>query len=182
MDKLEKVELVRKRCNVSYTDAKAALEACDYDVLDALVWLEEAGIAQPQTASYTTDTAYDASTPSPEMMQAQQSYERHSKKTRFSTVWGRIMASLKRICQAGIDTNFVAERDGSRSLSLPLLILVLGVFVWGATIWLLIIGLFFGFRYHLEDVDSTTIDVNEVMDKAADGAETIMNDIFDESE
>ena len=36
MDDLEKVETIRTKCNVSYTDAKAALDAADGNVLDAL--------------------------------------------------------------------------------------------------------------------------------------------------
>ena len=35
MDKLEKVEKLRAKTGVSYEDAKNALEACDYDLLDA---------------------------------------------------------------------------------------------------------------------------------------------------
>ena len=36
MDKLEKVEKLRAKTGVSYEDAKNALEACDYDLLDAV--------------------------------------------------------------------------------------------------------------------------------------------------
>ena len=43
MDNLEKVELVREKCGVSYEAAKDALEANDYDVLEAIVYLERAG-------------------------------------------------------------------------------------------------------------------------------------------
>lgn len=38
---LELVDLLRSRANVSYEDAKAALEACDYDVVEALIELEK---------------------------------------------------------------------------------------------------------------------------------------------
>ena len=41
MDDLEKVETIRTKCNVSYTDAKAALDAADGNVLDAIIWLEQ---------------------------------------------------------------------------------------------------------------------------------------------
>ena len=43
MDDLEKVETIRTKCNVSYTDAKAALDAADGNVLDAIIWLESQG-------------------------------------------------------------------------------------------------------------------------------------------
>ena len=41
MDRLEKVEKIRKKTGVSFEDAKTALDAADGDVLDALVWLEK---------------------------------------------------------------------------------------------------------------------------------------------
>ena len=36
MERLEKVEKIREKTGVSYEEAKNALEACEYDVLDAL--------------------------------------------------------------------------------------------------------------------------------------------------
>ena len=41
MDNLEKVDLIRERLNVSYTEANQALEECDGDVVSALIKLEE---------------------------------------------------------------------------------------------------------------------------------------------
>ena len=43
MEQLEKVEKLRERADVSYEEAKEALEACDWDLLDAMVWLEKRG-------------------------------------------------------------------------------------------------------------------------------------------
>ena len=40
MEQLEKVEKLRQRANVSYEEAKEALEASDWDLLDAMVYLD----------------------------------------------------------------------------------------------------------------------------------------------
>jgi hypothetical protein len=40
MENLEKVDLVRQRMNVSYEEAKAALEAANWEVTEALIILE----------------------------------------------------------------------------------------------------------------------------------------------
>jgi hypothetical protein len=40
MDNLEKVDIVRNRMNITYEDAKHALESSDWDVIEALVLLE----------------------------------------------------------------------------------------------------------------------------------------------
>lgn len=40
MEQLEKVEKLRARANVTYEEAKEALEASNWDLLDAMVYLE----------------------------------------------------------------------------------------------------------------------------------------------
>lgn len=40
---LEKIDVIRDRTGVSYTEAKEALEACDGNVVDALVYIENNG-------------------------------------------------------------------------------------------------------------------------------------------
>lgn len=177
MDKLEKVELVRAKAGVSYQDAKEALEACEYDVLDAIIWLENAGKADAQTASYeTTSNSSYTQAASPEMREAQEEYQRTSKKTKFGEVFSGFCEESRKIIRAGIDMTFIAERNGHAVVSVPLIIVVAGILFWGASIWLLIVGLFFGFRYRIEGASPLTIDVNEAMDKAADAAESIKND------
>ena len=55
MDKLEKVEKLREKTGVSYEDAKNALEACDYDLLDAIIYLEKLDkVKAPEVESFTT--------------------------------------------------------------------------------------------------------------------------------
>ena len=55
MDDLEKVERLRERADVSYEEAKKALEECNVDLLDAMVYLEKQGkVKKPGKTSYTT--------------------------------------------------------------------------------------------------------------------------------
>ena len=67
MDDLEKVETIRTKCNVSYTDAKAALDAADGNVLDAIIWLESQGKTQTTSAHAATESA-PVDEPSAEMV------------------------------------------------------------------------------------------------------------------
>ena len=175
MEKLEKVELVREKTGVSYQDARDALDACDDDVLDAIIWLETNGKTQAQTATYETASQATRSA-SPEMVQAQTEYHESSKKTKVGDVWSSFRTQVKKLLRAGFDMTFIAERHGATVVSLPLIILIVGLLAWGVSLWLLIVGLFFGFRYRIEGAESVTIDVNEAMDKAADMADSIKND------
>ena len=75
MDDLEKVETIRTKCNVSYTDAKAALDAADGNVLDAIIWLESQGKTQTTSAHAATESA-PVDEPSAEMVAAQAAYDK----------------------------------------------------------------------------------------------------------
>lgn len=45
---LEQIDLVMQRANVPYSDAKEALEACNGDVVEALLYLEKTERIQPK--------------------------------------------------------------------------------------------------------------------------------------
>lgn len=75
MDRIELVELVRSKAGVGYVDAKAALDASNDDLLDALVWLELQGVAQTGVARVSTDVPAQSGA-SAEMRAAQNAYER----------------------------------------------------------------------------------------------------------
>ena len=56
MDKMEKVERLREHANVSYEEAKAALEQANDDLLDAMVILEKQGkVKMPKQPTYSTE-------------------------------------------------------------------------------------------------------------------------------
>ena len=176
MEKLEKVELIREKTGVSYDDANVALEAANGDVLDAIIWLERMGKAEAQSAAYTTES-YAPGYTSPEMAEAQYEYAESSKKS-----YHNLFNALKRLFRKGLDTDFVAERNGERAFALPILVIILGLFVWGATLWLLIIGLFFGFRYHIDGSSSLTGGVNKVMDSVGGLADSIKDTVTSEKD
>ncbi|MBR1830557.1 MAG: DUF4342 domain-containing protein [Atopobiaceae bacterium] len=181
MEKLEKVELVREKCGVTYEEAKRALEENDFDVLDAIVYLERQGKASTQTASFAT-ASEPAGTLSAEMARAQNEYHEQSKKTKFGEMWATFCAQAKSVFRAGLDMTFIAERKGERVIAVPLLFIIIGILAWGAALWFLIFGLFFGFRYRIEGASPLTIDVNEAMDKAADVADGLKNDFTSKDE
>ena len=176
MEKLDKVEKVREKTGVSYEEARMALEQCDYDVLDAIVLLERQGKTQKQSAHHTTDASQVPM--STDMMRAQQAYEKSSRKSRFSEVFERILEQFKKLCARGLEVSFVVFRHDERFLSIPVLLLViLALFLLPAVVPLLIVGLFFGFKYQFEGLKPSSVRVNDVMGKAADAAESFARDV-----
>ncbi len=175
MDKLEKIEIIREKCGVSYEEARDALDANNGDVLDAIVALEREGkVKAPHSASYSTYSDSSGSV-SPEMVLAQSEYRENSKKNPFSEVWEKFVKAVKQLFNSSLKMTFEVNRKGEHLFDVPFIVLIIGLFIWGATIWLLLLGLFFGFRYHIKGASPITIDVNNIMDKAADVAEDLTN-------
>jgi len=178
MEKLEKVEVIREKCGVSYEDAKAALDACDDNVLDAIIWLEKQGKSTKQTANYTTEPAAQSDV-SPEMEAAQIAYQESSKKSDFSENMSSLWEKCKELFHKSVEAKFIVTRRGEQFMAMPVIIPIVGLFLWGTTFWLLIIGLFFEMRYHIQGAYPIVVDVNEAMDKAADAAGSIKKDVID---
>lgn len=130
MEKIELVETVREKAGVGYADAKAALDACGDDILDALVWLEERGYSQTGTARASTGAP--GAGVSSEMRAAQDAYARSAQSgPRAAAGWlSRVAAACRRFLRRGMDSKVVSYRNGEKSVQLPLLPTVLGEVLW----------------------------------------------------
>lgn len=155
MDHFELVEKLSQKANVSYEDAKGALEVCEWDLLDALVYLEKQGkVAKEQTASYSTRPQTE-----PKKTQAQ-----HYAGGIFQRLFDFFTKAIGRI--NGIE--LMINRKDKLLFSVPLLaVIILIIFTYWVTIPGLIISLFFGITYKFKG-DKGVEGVNRVMDKAAD--------------
>ena len=161
MDHFELVEKLRQKANVSYEEAKAALEASDWDILDALVLLEGEGKVKESEAApeFTTQEkkTYDYTTKNGKQVHMEVSGG-------FAKLW----SFLKKMFQKGNANQFVITRNGQEMLSMPITVLViLALVMWPASMIVLFIALFFGARYSFRGPDISS-KVNSAMDKAAE--------------
>ena len=98
MDHYEMVENLRTKANVTYEEAKAALEASDWDMLDALVLLESEG----KVSGKASGTAYTT--------QEQPKVEAEKKANKgLDSLW----AWVKKMFSLGNNNQFVINRKGS---------------------------------------------------------------------
>ncbi|MGN1188182.1 MAG: UBA/TS-N domain protein [Lachnospiraceae bacterium] len=170
-EKFDKAMKLSARTGASLEDAKAALNACDFDMLDAVVYLEKLGkVTAPESESYTT---------SQESSRKQRDYEEENtsrtKKVTFGNLVGSFFKWLGKIIKIGNENFFDVEHNGTDTVKLPLtLCVVLLVFAFWVCIPLLIVGLFFSFRYSFSGPLFKKDDVfNSTMNKAADVTENI---------
>ncbi len=166
MDHFEMVEKLSQKANVTYEEAKATLEKCDWDMLDALVMLEAAGKVKttPETsAQYSTQPQ-----PQPAPVQA-------NGKQEFVSGMQKLWNFICNLFKKGNVNSFSIFRHGEELVTMPVTVLaLLVIFIWPASIILLMIGMFCGMRYKFSGPDfSENNAVNNAMNKAAD---TVQND------
>ncbi|MCM1284330.1 MAG: DUF4342 domain-containing protein [Muribaculaceae bacterium] len=171
MDNFEKVEKLKERANVSYGEAKQALESCDWDILDAMIYLEKLGKTSG-TAQSSTGTARTAKSDAADTG------------SEGSETFGEVMGRFGRWCKKWLDrgnsNSFCVDKKGKEILRVPLtLLIVLLIFTFWIIVPLLIVGLFFDMRYHFRGPDVKSVDLNRAMDSVADAAENLKNDIAD---
>ena len=164
MENLEKVEKLRERANVTYEEAKAALEECEWDLLDAMVSLEKQGKAKGPDQSVVS-TSYEE--------------QDHYEPVKETVYEGRkqekegIKGIIRRFFDICRNNAFCVKKNEEQIIRIPVILLVLILFfTWKVALPILIIGLFFGLRYSFEGKDDLS-QANELMDSAGNAADRV---------
>lgn len=177
MATLEQVEKLREKANVSYDEAKAALDACNGDLLEALIYLEKQGkVKAPEGNGYYRSDSAETRKEVPPQPEYHQEYRGES----FSDLLKRFGRFCLRVLHKGnVNTFVVIYRDEVRA-SIPVTVLVLLlIFAFWVVLPLLIIGLFFGLRYRFQGPDLEGRTVNHAMDSAADAADDLKRSVVE---
>ena len=190
---IEQVEKLRERADISYEDAKEALEITGGDLLEAVIYLEKQGkIPSPQTRYYNTQTGA-AEEGAPHRRRARDAWQVEQDafadryflkrspraRRRMRILWKKLCALIKKTNA----NQFEVYKDGQRLVSMPVTLLLLSLlcFFW-VTIPLLIIGLFFACRYRFCGPDFGKDAINHFMEQAADTADDIRRSMMEEAE
>ena len=191
---VEMVERLREKAPVSYAQAKEALEYSEGNLLDALIYLEEKGAIPQAEGTRWSGREEKESQPTAAELVVQETPEPGKKKKHRSplgvvVVWpkgekrrGRSLRELlSRLYRVLVDNELEVWRRDEPVTSLPLLILlILFVFAFYVTIPLLLIGLFFGFRYRFSGPELERDSINDVMENVASTAADMGRQVMDE--
>ena len=180
MSTIEKVEKLKEKANVSYEEAKEALEATSGDILDALILLEKKGkVKAPENDGRytTTDTKKEE--------KREYKSDNHDEKEygeSFSVLMGRFFRWCGKVINKGNIHVFEVRKRGEVIVSVPLTVLVLLlIFAFWVVLPLIVVGLFFGYRYYFRGPDLDKSGINKMMntaaEAAADAAENIKKEI-----
>jgi hypothetical protein len=175
---LEQVERLKEKADVSFEDAKAALEATDGDLLNALIYLEKQGKVTPPAGGGYYSSQTNALVPTAPAGEKEKKRSGES----FSDMMKRFGRFCAKVLDKGNNNHLEAEKNGTKIISLPVTVVaVLLIFFFWVVIPLFIVSLFFGFRYRFRGSDLGKESVNKVMDGASDTVEGIKRSFNSES-
>lgn len=190
---LELVERLREKTNVSYGQAKQALEYSGGNLLDAIIYLEEQGvIPREERAYFSTRSEMPPPPPPPSETMSPLVEKKGRKEKREETKTKALRAKMTWPGDSGksvfttlrrwlIDNELEIWRKEKPITALPVLILVLLlIFAYWLVIPVLILGLFVGFRYRFSGPDLEREDINSVMGSVADTASELSRQVMDE--
>nr|WP_319488750.1 ubiquitin [uncultured Caproiciproducens sp.] len=180
MTTLEQVEKLREKANVSYDEAKAALDAANGDLLEALIFLEKQGKTTAPAGGGYYSSAESETKNAESQNQAYRAYPNknyHDGET-FSSLMKKFGRFLVKIVHMGNVNYFEVLKGQENKASIPVTVLaLLLIFAFWVTIPLMIVGLFFGLRYRFSGPNFNGDTVNHAMDSAADAAENLKKSI-----
>ena len=169
MDRLEKVERLRERANVSYEEAKEALEMAGDDLLDAMLILEKQGkVKQPDQSTFST--SYEDQK---QYVKVQDKVEEQKK-----TAPGR---NIGRLIRRGIrfvtHTSFHISYKGKTVFTMPSWISAIIVLCfWKIAVPAMLFALLLGVRYSFDGDDNTSA-ANEFLNKAGSFADGVQSEL-----
>ena len=193
MENIQKIEQLVSKAGCSYEEAKTALEACGWDMIDAIVSLEREGKVKREESGTAVQYAEEPVEVVPEVSadeidgefsskvtysaednagdQGSKSAGRKGAPKREHKLWNRIRSMM-------MNNRMIILRSSGRQIAdLPIIIPVIALLVsFWAVLILAAVAMLFGYRFHFEGEDLGKTNINNTMDKATDYAEKVKND------
>ncbi len=177
----EQVQKLCEHAHISYEEAKKALEETNGDMLEAVINLEKQNrIKAPESGGYYN---------SQEESQGGRGFGRgkaagKNRSEANSSSFGEQLKIFLKWCgkmlHKGNINSFEVVKEGNTIMMIPLTVLaLLLIFAFWIMIPLLIIGLFFGYRYQFKGPDLEKTQVNQAMDNVSNATlhavDTVVN-------
>ena len=176
---LEQVEKLRQRANISYDEAKAALEEANGDMLEAIINLEKQNrINPPKGGGYYSSRNSEQNRNNGQYSGTTKGKTKVDDGASFGELIGRFFRWCGAIVNKGNRNQFDIIKDGEKIMSIPVTVLaVLLIFMFWIVIPIMILGLFFGYRYVFTGPDLGKENVNRAMDSVANAAENLKKEV-----
>ncbi|MCR1951194.1 MULTISPECIES: DUF4342 domain-containing protein [unclassified Clostridium] len=173
MERNEMIEIIIAKAKITREEAIDALEKCNWDVVDTIIYLERNGkIENNETTTII------------EVKEEDQKQEKNENSKRYKEgyggigeIIGRIFKFIGKFIKKGNENFFEIKKDNEKPIRVSITVsILLLVFLFAPTIVLLVIGLFCGYKYSLAGANINYDGVNSVFEKASESADTIKKD------
>ncbi|MBE5806875.1 MAG: ubiquitin [Clostridiales bacterium] len=164
MTNYEMTEKLSEKMGITLEEAKTALEASDWDMLEAALLLEKEHGTEGGT--YTT-------------RREQKSVDEDTGR-KDQRVLTKLGVALKKLLDMGNRNHFEVRRKDSEDLVIDMpttVVVLLLFFAFWVCVPLLVIGLFAGFRYSFSGKELGRDSINSAMDKAGEAADKVIDEI-----
>ena len=174
MERNEMIEVLMGKANISREEAHNALEICNWDLLDTIIYLERRGQVENNEATTIIEVKV-------EEQNKKEDNKKHGEKFGgIGEVIGSVFKCLGKILRRGNENFFEIRKDNEKPIRISLTIsLLLLIFLSVPCIVLLIIGLFCGYKYSISGASMNYDGVNTVFEEVSKSAETIKKDFKD---
>jgi len=176
MERNEMIEVLMKKAKVSQEEAEGALQKCDWDLLDSIIYLERKGKVENNKTTTIIEVAQESNEEN-----KKENDKKHEKKSGgLGEVIGRIFKFIGKIISKGNKNHFEIRKENEKpiKISLTISVLLLIIAFWPVGI-LIVIGLFCGYKYSITGPNINSDKVNDILDKASESAYNIKDDFKD---
>ncbi|MGG5461249.1 DUF4342 domain-containing protein [Clostridium sp. B9] len=177
MERNEMINTLVRKANISEEEAQEVLEICNWDLLDAIIYLEKRGKIENNEVKAVTVFEVNG-----ENQEKKESKKNHDEKFGgIGEILGRMFKFIGKFIKKGNKNFFEIRKSNEKpvriSLTISALILI---FLTVPAIVLLLIGLLFGYKYSFSGKDFNYGGVNNIFEKASNSADNMKRD-FKES-
>lgn len=176
MERNEMIEVLVEKAKVSREEAEAALENCDWDLLDSIIYLER----KEKTEKKNEKTIIEVDIK--ENRENNEQKKGHNKNSQehfggVGEVVGRIFRFIGKIIKRGNENYFEVRKDNEKPIRVSLTIsILLLVFLTVPSVILLVLGLFCGYKYSIYGPSMNYDGVNNIFEEVSKSAETVKKD------
>jgi len=176
---LEQVEKLRQYADISYEEAKAALEKTNGDILEAIIILEkENRIKKAEGGYYISRNNHQETDEGCVHERDSNEKTKNFNKSSFVEHLRKFAKWCGKIINKGNKNSFVVMKGEENVIAIPVTVLALFlIFAFWVTVPLVVIGLFFGFRYKFVGPDLGKESINRAIDSVAEAAESLKKDV-----
>ena len=168
MEDFEKIEKLRERANVTYEEAKEALNAANGDLLDAMIYLERQGKVKAEkevhTTEYTDAVKNEIVASGAEGKKDGKDFGEKCKRF-FKKLWNYLS-----------ENHLKVSHHEEEVIDLPLWVVVIILLAgWWVVLVLIVVSLFFDWNYKFYGKNNLE-GANSVMEKVKETAENVKED------